>query len=77
MNERRPLPLGAAARAVARSVVTTGVLLARRRVHLPRAHVGIHLSFADGTTARVYRGRNRTRSLGSYVPVRWRRTPAA
>jgi hypothetical protein len=35
--------------------VTTAVLLARRRVHQPRVHVGQRLHFADGTTARVYR----------------------
>jgi hypothetical protein len=55
MNEQRPLPVGAAVRAVVRCVVATAVLLAHRRVHLPRQHVGMHLHFADGTSARVYR----------------------
>jgi hypothetical protein len=30
-------------------------LLAERRLHLPRQHVGMRLQFADGTSARVYR----------------------
>jgi hypothetical protein len=33
----------------------TAMLLAQRRVHLPKAHVGQRLHFADGTSARVYR----------------------
>jgi hypothetical protein len=55
MNEQRPLPYGVAGRAVLRCVVRTVALLARRRVHLPSAHVGMRLHFADGTSARVYR----------------------
>jgi hypothetical protein len=35
--------------------VTSTVLLVRRRVHLPRQHVGLRLTFADGTSAPVYR----------------------
>jgi hypothetical protein len=50
-----PLPVAAAARALVRCAATTGVLLARHRIHLPRAHVGTRLHFADGTSARVYR----------------------
>ena len=55
MNEQTPLPQGVAWRAVARCVATTAVLLARRRVHLPRGNVGMRLRFADGTASVVYR----------------------
>ena len=55
MNEQRPLPVGTAVRAVVRCIVTTQLLLLRRRVHLPRPHVGLRLRFADGTSAPVYR----------------------
>jgi hypothetical protein len=55
MEERPPLPLMTAALAVARCVGTTVVLLAQRRVHLPRGHVGRRLRFADGTSAVVDR----------------------
>ena len=55
MNEQRPLPVGAAMRAVARCAVATAGLLRRGQVHLPRQHVGMRLRFADGTSARVYR----------------------
>jgi hypothetical protein len=54
-NEQTPLPYGVAARELARCVVRTAQLLARRRVHLRPEHVGIRLGFADGTSARVYR----------------------
>jgi hypothetical protein len=50
-----PLPLPTAVQAVARCVAVTTGLLARRRVHLPRTHVGRRMSFRDGTTARIYR----------------------
>lgn len=36
-------------------MASTAVLLARRRIHLPKEHVGMRLRFADGTSARVYR----------------------
>jgi hypothetical protein len=55
VNEQTPLPQGVAWRAVARCVATTAVLLARRRVHLPRGRVGTRLRFADGTESTVYR----------------------
>jgi hypothetical protein len=55
MNEQSPLPQGVAWRAVARCAATTVRLLARRRLHLPRAHVGMRLRFADGSEAVVYR----------------------
>jgi hypothetical protein len=34
---------------------STVELLERHRIHLPRAHVGMRLWFADGTSAQVYR----------------------
>jgi len=55
MPHQGPLPLGPAVAALARCVGTTAVLLARRRVHLPRGHVGTRLRFGDGSSARVYR----------------------
>ncbi len=55
VNTQEPLPRGVAARAVVRCAVATAGLLARRRTHLPTAHVGRRLRFADGTTARVFR----------------------
>lgn len=42
-------------RYLARSVARTGLLLARRRVRLPRHNVGRRLPFTDGTAAVVYR----------------------
>jgi len=50
-----PLPRATAWRAVARCLVTSMALLARRRVRCPREHVGRVVRFADGTTGRVYR----------------------
>jgi len=55
MNEQSPLPRRVAARAVFRCVVHTAQLLARRQLHVPRQHVGMWLTFADGTSARVFR----------------------
>src|SRR3954468_12092099 len=52
---RKPLPVASALRALARCAATTAVLLARRRIHLPRRHVGWQVRFADGTSALVYR----------------------
>jgi hypothetical protein len=52
---QHPLPAPTAWLAVARCAVTTVLLLAGRRLHLPREHVGLRLRFADGTSARVYR----------------------
>ncbi|GAA2864738.1 hypothetical protein GCM10010472_22570 [Pseudonocardia halophobica] len=54
-SEHEPLPVACAVRALARCAAITAVLLGRRRVHLPRGHVGMRLRFADGTSARVYR----------------------
>lgn len=53
--EQSPLPPGFAIRSVARCVAVTAKLLAQRRIHLPRQHLGQRLRFADGTEARVYR----------------------
>jgi hypothetical protein len=50
-----PLPPETAWPAVGRSVGTTAVMLARRRVWHPREHLGARIRFADGTAARVYR----------------------
>ena len=50
-----PAPRFEAWRAIGRCVVTSGVLLARREVHLPRERVGLRLRFADGSSARVFR----------------------
>jgi hypothetical protein len=55
VNAQEPLPRAVAARAVARCALATVVLLARRQTHLPRARVGQRLSFADRTSARVFR----------------------
>ena len=55
MSEQKPLALAAAWRAVAACFLSCWVLLARRRIHLPRERVGTRISFTDGTSARVYR----------------------
>jgi hypothetical protein len=55
MTDSQRLPFGPAMTALARCIATTGRLLARRAVHLPKGHVGRQLSFADGSTAVVYR----------------------
>jgi hypothetical protein len=53
--EQPPLAYPAALRALAGCAAGTVLLLWRRRMHLPRQRTGRELSFADGTTARVYR----------------------
>jgi hypothetical protein len=55
ITEKPPLAYPAALRAVTSCAVSTVWLLWRRRLHLPRGHVGMRLRFADGTSARVYR----------------------
>jgi hypothetical protein len=55
MIEKLPLPIWAAAKAVAGCAVNTAVLTAQRRLHLSKDHVGDVLQFADGTTSWVYR----------------------
>jgi hypothetical protein len=53
--DRSPLPLRRALRALARCVVSTLVLLARRSISQPKAHLGTVLHFGDGSHARIYR----------------------
>ncbi len=53
--EQPPLGRRTALAALGRCVATTAVLLARRRIHLPREHVGMRLRFADGSSSCVYR----------------------
>jgi hypothetical protein len=55
VNVQEPLPRGEAARAVARCAAATVTLLACRRTHLPKVHVGRRFHFADGTSGRVFR----------------------
>jgi len=55
MNEQRPLPNRVAAGGVLRCAGSTCQLLAQRRLHLPRQHVGMRLQFANGASAHVYR----------------------
>jgi hypothetical protein len=55
LADRTPLPPFTAWASVARCVLTTARLLAARRVHQPRTHVGQWLRFADGSAALVYR----------------------
>jgi hypothetical protein len=55
MAEEPPLAYRMALRAVTSCAASTARLLWRRRLHLPRGHVGMRLRFADGTSARVYR----------------------
>jgi hypothetical protein len=55
ITERPPLAYWAALGAVIRCALSTASLLRQRRLHLPAAHVGMRLRFADGTSARVYR----------------------
>src|SRR5262245_6855303 len=53
--EQRPLPYAIALRGVGRCAVETVRLLRRRRMHLPRANVGMSMRFANGAVSRVYR----------------------
>jgi len=55
VTERPPLPYPVALSALAGCFTNTVRLLWQRRVHLPRDRVGMRLSFADGTSSRVYR----------------------
>ena len=54
-RELAPLPITVAAAGVLRCIVASAVMLARRRVRQPADHVGVVLTFADGSHARVYR----------------------
>jgi hypothetical protein len=55
MLERPPLAWTAAGRGVGGCAAQTARLLWQRRIHLPSGHLGMRLSFADGTSAPVYR----------------------
>lgn len=55
MIELPPVAPAAAMRKLARCVLTTFLLLAERRIHLPNGYVGLQLNFADGTASKVYR----------------------
>ncbi len=55
MNQQSPLPYGVAIRGLARCTATTARLAARARIHLRQEHLGLHLCFADGTAAPVFR----------------------
>jgi hypothetical protein len=55
MTEPQPLPFGRAMSALGRCFAATARLLGRGAVHLPRANVGRRLTFADGSSAVVYR----------------------
>lgn len=55
MSNPGPLPKARAWWAVARCVTRTIAMLTRRELRLPRENVGRRISFADGTTGRVYR----------------------
>jgi hypothetical protein len=55
ITEQPPLAYRAALWAVTSCAANTARLLWRRRMHLPRGHVGMRLRFSDGTSARVYR----------------------
>lgn len=54
-NAQKPLPRAIATRALARCITESGRLLAQRRTHLPKQHVGLRLHFADGTAGKVFR----------------------
>ena len=54
-QEQAPLGKRAALSALMRCVLRTGGLLRRRHIHLPSERVGQRFSFADGTSAQVYR----------------------
>ena len=54
-GDQRPLPLTAAIGAVARCTVASTALLAGHHIRQPAGHTNELLTFADGTSARVYR----------------------
>ena len=53
--EQRPIGPLVALKALTRCLASTGWLLARRRIHLPKGQNGMRLRFADGTSAPVFR----------------------
>ena len=54
-QEQAPLGNRAALRALMKCLLRTAGLLRRRHIHLPSERVGQRFSFADGTSAQVYR----------------------
>jgi len=54
-QNQAPLGKRAALAALIRCVVSTARLLWQHRIHLPSERVGLQFSFANGTSARVYR----------------------
>jgi hypothetical protein len=60
--DERPLRLSSAITALARCIAATAALLARHDIRQPTGHVGDVLTFADGTSARVYRETVSTRT---------------
>ena len=65
MNEKPPLCYPAALWALIGCALRTGRLLTGHRLHLPDAHIGLRLRFADGSTGRVYR-----ETVAGHGPVR-------
>lgn len=55
MNEQHPLPVWTAMVGEFRCIARTAVLLAQRRIHVPRRFVGQRVRFADGSEATVFR----------------------
>jgi hypothetical protein len=55
MREQPPLRASSAVKAIASCALRTAELLGRRRLHQPADHVGRRCSFADGTSATIYR----------------------
>ena len=71
MADQSSLPLLTAWASVGRCVVATAGLLAARRVHQPRTHVGQWLRFGDGSAAYVYRETVIDRPTPSGPPFSW------
>src|SRR5215813_10703497 len=65
MTTSQRLPFRPAMAALGRCIATTGRLLARRAVHLPKRNVGRRLSFADSSAAVVYRETRVDRDLAT------------
>lgn len=55
LNEQLPLPYRTALLATLRCMARFAILLGRRRLRLPTERVGMRLTFADGSSAPVYR----------------------
>ncbi|MFC3961560.1 hypothetical protein [Nocardia jiangsuensis] len=55
LHPQGPMPPGTALAALARCAARVLNLLAHNRIRLPREHVGMELSFADGTRTWVFR----------------------